>query len=77
MCDYSVDLSETCRRHGREADHFAAELVRLAPLEADGLVAVEGNRVRVSVDGRPLVRILCAVFDDYFDAGEKRNARAI
>ncbi len=77
MCDYIVDLSETCRRHGREADHFAPELVRLAPLEADGLVAVEGNRVRVSDYGRPLVRTLCAVFDGYFDAGEKRHARAI
>ncbi len=77
MCDGAVDLAAICRRHGCEADHFAPELVRLAPLGADGLVAVEGNRVRVSDDGRPLVRTLCAVFDDYFDAGEMRHARAI
>ncbi len=77
MCDGAVDLAAICRRHGRERDHFAAKLARLALLDADGLVAVDGHLVRVRDAGRALLRTVCAVFDDYFDAGERRHARAI
>ena len=77
MCDGAVDLAAICRRHGCEADHFAAELAQLASLDADGLVAVDGHLVRVRDAGRALLRTVCAVFDTYLEADETHHAPAI
>lgn len=77
MCDLAVDLAALCRRHGRPADHFAPELVALAPLAADGLVDIDGHRLCVAEPARPLVRVVAATFDQYLQVGETRHARAV
>lgn len=59
MCNFRVDLGpEGARR-------FANEIERLRPLEQDGLVALEGDRVRVTALGRPFVRHVAMAFDAY------------
>ena len=56
------------------ADYFADELRRLAELEADGLVEVDGSAVRLTpVLGRLLVRVVAAVFDAYLPADSYRE----
>ena len=77
MCDLRVDLAEVCRRYDRTPDSFAAELAALAPMEADGLVVVEGDRIRVPAKARPHLRTVCAAFDRYLQAGERRHARSV
>ena len=52
----------------RFTEYFAAELQRLAPLAADGLVALEPGRLRVLPRGRFLLRSLAMQFDAYLPA---------
>ena len=77
MCDLEIDLDAVAGRHGVGGDQFGAELASLAPLQADGLVAVDGHRIRVTPDGRTLVRAVCAAFDRYLKAGEQRHSKAV
>jgi len=51
--------------HIRFRDYFAAELERLKPLAADGLVEVGVSHIRVLPRGRFLLRNLAMVFDAY------------
>lgn len=77
MCHLRVDLTPLCRAFGRPADHFAAELLMLEPLAADGLVEIDGRRLAVPQEARPLLRTVCAVFDAYLKPSETRHARAV
>jgi len=77
MCDLAVDLSPLCRRRGRAAQDFAAELSALEDMQADGLVEVDGSHIRVTEIGQPLVRTVAAVFDRYLPRGEGRHSRAV
>ena len=77
MCDLSVDLDEIASRHGMNADLFAPDLEKLAPLAADGLARIEGHRITVPEEVRPLVRAVAAAFDPYLDAAAMRHSKAI
>ncbi|MBH0238769.1 oxygen-independent coproporphyrinogen III oxidase [Methylobrevis albus] len=78
MCDLAVDLSAIAARFGRETSVFAAEIDALHDLAATGLVAIDGQKVTVPPEHRPLVRHVAAVFDSYLDRGvEKRHALAV
>ena len=77
MCDLEIDLDAVAGRHGVDGSQFEAELASLAPLQADGLVNVDGHRITVTHDGRTLVRAVCAAFDRYLKAGEQRHSKAV
>ena len=77
MCDMAVDLEAVCARHGAAPEVFTAELESLAPMRADGVVAVDGWRISVAEAARPLLRTVCAAFDAYLVAGETRHALAV
>jgi oxygen-independent coproporphyrinogen-3 oxidase len=77
MCDLEIDLDVVAGRHGGDGAQFGAELASLAPLQADGLVTVEGHRIHVTEEGRTLVRAVCAAFDRYLKAGEQRHSKAV
>jgi oxygen-independent coproporphyrinogen-3 oxidase len=54
------------RRHGIAFEsYFADALERLKPLEADGLVRLEPGRIRVTSQGRLLLRNIAMCFDRY------------
>jgi len=72
MCDLEVDLD----RFGGGAG-FTGELAALAPLAAQGLLQIDGNRVIVTPEGRPYVRIAAAAFDTYLAANQKRHSVAV
>jgi oxygen-independent coproporphyrinogen-3 oxidase len=75
MCRYEADVDEVCRRHSTRTDNFLASLDRLAPMQHDGLIAFEGNRLKVTERGRPLLRAVCAAFDRYYTGGEGQHSR--
>ncbi|MDJ0948102.1 MAG: oxygen-independent coproporphyrinogen III oxidase [Alphaproteobacteria bacterium] len=77
MCDHAVDLAAICADHGRPLSDLAAERDALAPLAADGVVALDGSVVRVPDGARPLVRTAAAVFDRYLQAGAARHSQAV
>jgi len=60
MCRFAVDLPI-----GRD---WSAELARLAPMAADGLVRLSPNRVEVTHTGRLFVRNVAMAFDAYLHA---------
>ncbi|MGR3781520.1 MAG: oxygen-independent coproporphyrinogen III oxidase, partial [Albimonas sp.] len=74
MCDFAVDLAEAARRHDAPADWAAEALERLGELRADGMVEVEGGRVRMTPRGRPLVRVAAAAFDARLARSEARHS---
>ena len=72
MCDLKVDLSGF-----GGAPAFRPELARLGALAADGLAVLDGPRVTVPEDARPLVRVVAAVFDRYLDPAAGRHSKAV
>jgi oxygen-independent coproporphyrinogen-3 oxidase len=72
MCTFDVDLSEF---GGRNA--FVRELERLAPLAADGLVAVDGDKLAIPEPMRPFCRLVAQVFDAYTATSSTQHSQAI
>ena len=66
MCHFALDKGEIEQRHGIDFDrHFAAELRRLEPLAADGLLTLGRDRLAVTPRGRFVVRNVAMAFDAY------------
>jgi oxygen-independent coproporphyrinogen-3 oxidase len=72
MCDFAVDLAAVAP----EAD-FSEELAMLAPMQRDGLVAIDGTTLTVTDDGRAVVRVIAAVFDTYRAAQPAQFSKAV
>ena len=77
MCDLEVNLDVIAPQFGRLGSEFAAELAALAPMIADGLITIHGNRIVVTPEGRTLVRAVGAAFDKYLKHGEQRHSKAV
>jgi len=67
MCNGEVRKSAIESAHGLRFDEtFARELLELAPLEQDGLVALRPDRIEVSQLGQLFLRNVALPFDRYF-----------
>ncbi|TWB45423.1 oxygen-independent coproporphyrinogen III oxidase [Nitrospirillum pindoramense] len=79
MCRFSVDLEETCRRHGGSLDEVLTPATRhaLAALADDDMIICDKTRVEVREEARPLVRSVAVLFDAYFDPGSGRHSYAV
>jgi oxygen-independent coproporphyrinogen III oxidase len=78
MCDMALDLDAVSANFGASAADFAPEMAKLSALADEGLIEVEGARVRVKDEARPALRIVCAVFDAYLaESATPRHAAAV
>lgn len=77
MCDLSLDLDALSADWGTDPAEFDADLARLTPMEADGLLVRQGRKITMTEQGRPLVRAVCAAFDRYLNQGEMRHSKAV
>ncbi|MDE2489068.1 MAG: coproporphyrinogen dehydrogenase, partial [Alphaproteobacteria bacterium] len=77
MCDLAVDLAAVCARHERPLSGLAQARARLASFAADGLLEIDGAKLRAVGDGRLVIRSICAAFDPYLQPEAKRHAKAI
>ena len=69
MCQGEVRIDVIARCHHIDFPHYFADaLQRLTPLEADGLVKTDPQRVSVTPRGRLLLRRIAMCFDRYLDA---------
>ncbi len=60
MCNFSVDLNAIAP--GME---FSDEFALLRPLAADGLVVIDGRTIRATENGKSLIRLVAAAFDEF------------
>jgi oxygen-independent coproporphyrinogen-3 oxidase len=66
ICYFELDFESFEARHGiRFADRFADELIQLQRLADDGLIELDESGIRVTDEGRLLVRHVCMAFDAY------------
>ncbi len=79
ICHFNLEFAAIEQRyHVGFQDYFAAELVELADLEADGLLERSETGLRVLPPGRLLIRNICMVFDRYLRAQrQQRFSRVI
>jgi oxygen-independent coproporphyrinogen-3 oxidase len=79
MCGSELRFDPLEEAHGIDfASTFADELARLAPMERDGLVAIDRDAIRVLAAGRMLVRNVAMIFDRYLkQASLQRFSRTI
>ena len=68
MCQDVIDIAAIEQRHGIDfAAYFRADLERLEPHLADGLVRREAARIAVTPAGRLLLRSIAMCFDAYLN----------
>ncbi|MFS2326279.1 oxygen-independent coproporphyrinogen III oxidase [Brucella sp. H1_1004] len=60
MCNFRVDLNTAA-----PGVEFSDELALLRPLVADGLVEVQNGVITATEDGKPLIRLVAATFDEF------------
>ena len=77
MCYLDVDLASVAARYSVAPEAFADEQAKLVELARDGIVRIDGWRLRVADECRVLSRAVAAVFDAYLSATPGRHARAI
>ena len=76
ICHFELNPADFEARYRIDfAVYFALELRELAVMQADGLLAVDANGIRVLPPGRLLIRNICMVFDSYLRMGSNEKAR--
>ncbi|WP_303829190.1 oxygen-independent coproporphyrinogen III oxidase [Asticcacaulis taihuensis] len=77
MCYFEADIGDILVRHGMAFNALDAELERLKPLEALGVVECQCRVVRLKSPLKMLIRNVCAVFDRYMEQpdGQARYSR--
>jgi oxygen-independent coproporphyrinogen-3 oxidase len=69
ICHFGLSFADVERSWGIGfAHYFAAELPKLDPMAADGLLEIDGAGIRVLPRGRLLIRNICMIFDAYLAA---------
>ena len=77
MCDYQVDVSRICARHGVASDIVSDVWPRLRHLASQNLVVIEGQTIRIPQEARLLVRLVAAAFDAYLGTSARTYSVAV
>jgi len=77
MCDFCVDLNQEKACFGLENIDFSSVFSELKHLAQDGLVECKGDKLFIPLAARPLVRLVCAVFDTYLNIRPDAYSKAL
>ncbi len=77
MCDAEIDLEAAGHQFGQPDDWSADALEQLRDMAEDGLITLDGGHLKLSEEGRPLVRVVAAAFDRYLARNKARHSVAI
>lgn len=77
MCYLEVDLEAICQKYGETLNNLSQEIQDLKTMQQDGLLQIDGNRVVVNKANRYLIRVICSVFDEYFEKIENRYSASV
>jgi oxygen-independent coproporphyrinogen-3 oxidase len=72
ICNLYLDFSDCETRFDIDfATHFKPELAALQGLSDDGLLYIEDGAIRVEESGRPFLRNICMIFDQFLATGSQ------
>lgn len=78
MCNMACDLDRVADDYrDREFQSFETEIDELMPFVADGLLRIDGHRIRIEEEGRPYLRLIAAAFDSYLGHSRARHSVAV
>ena len=77
MTAYEVDIAAVAKDFHVDIEPLRSCYAQLEELEADGVSVREGDTIRVTHEGRPLVRLVASVFDAYLQTGKGRHSVAV
>ena len=77
MTAYEVDVAAAARDFGVNLEALRANYPALEELVADGVCSREGDIIKVTASGRPLVRLVASAFDAYLKTGKGRHSVAV
>ncbi len=77
MCEFRLSGAELRQRFGSEAAKVLAEADEIVAEDDDGILVKDGQTFRVTEEGRPFVRSICARLDPYFTVGAARHSLAV
>jgi oxygen-independent coproporphyrinogen III oxidase len=77
MCDLEVDIGRICAQRFPSSDVLAQSMPRLQALAAEGIVHLDGAKVRLAGDARALVRVVASAFDAYLASSSRVHSRAV
>lgn len=73
LCFFDVDLQAVAQEHHVTPDMFAADLEKLAPLEAAGFIKIIGGKLTIVHDAPALARIVASAFDAYLTSAARHS----
>ncbi len=66
ICQFELDMGAIAQQFNIDfSEYFAPEMEEIRQIESDGLLTIDGDRIRVLPAGRLLIRNVCMVFDKY------------
>jgi oxygen-independent coproporphyrinogen III oxidase len=77
MCDFTIDVAETCARHDRKVEELKDGFERLKAMQADGIAEVRGTVIEATRTGRDFIRSICAAFDAHLERDAVRHSKGI
>lgn len=75
MCYLEVDLMHFGCAHGLPLNKFDHTHQALQELADDKLISFDGSHIKINPDATQAVRLVCALFDEYFQASKARHAQ--
>ncbi len=79
ICQFELDMAVIAKQFNIDfADYFAQEMAEIHQIANDGLLTIDGDKIRVLPVGRLLIRNVCMVFDRYLrEQTEQRFSKVI
>jgi oxygen-independent coproporphyrinogen-3 oxidase len=74
MCEFRLSRAEVRDRYGAPAENVLNDIDAVIAADDSGLLAQEGETVRLTERGRPFVRSVCAALDPFFSTGTARHS---
>jgi oxygen-independent coproporphyrinogen-3 oxidase len=77
ICNMYLDVADCDLLYDIDFNsHFACELELLKPMAVDGLLELEKDSIRITERGRPFLRNICMIFDQYLSSATSTTTAA-
>jgi oxygen-independent coproporphyrinogen-3 oxidase len=77
MCYLNVDLRQVTKKFSKDINLFSSNIKKLKPFIDSDYVNFQNFVLSIKPEARPLVRIICSVFDQYFEPKANRYSSGI